>query len=1405
MLTKEEFVARILDGIQPARKTAAEAAPASAFSAEVFGGQETAPESLPPLQVDTRFAQLLLVESGFGEGAEEPQEKIVLGDQRTARFLPPKAIYWKKTPDRPFHIVLFEFEKTGRELLEDGFFRAPDQLEDALHRIVQDVLEGFERRRTADQQQGAQTETLCVVSIVDDRDEGVVGGWIDTEKNPPPGLPQRRRRQLVCFGTKCIATDSMESFMLREEVRDWDRPLAEEHLEQLFQRHFRRLADGQKWQDAFVSGPEREKVKKLLEVCQNPDLLGQNTKRLKEAIFLLLDQLALSFGVGRTKQYRNQPASLEMEDLPPNHSIAVSPEVSRKKGFANPLNGVRVFDSSDRLLGYIVYVVDKKEDHERLRKQLEEHNHFHNVLVIYPDQNGGKLELWQGSDPLEGRLTRGSTRARFDGIGGVVQLLSRFFIVSKSAIDEPGQLARELAWRAQHLKAIALDELTREIAEKKGPLFRLFQNFNLALAAQEPKDFADTYAQTITYGMLAARWLARNKLTRFTRKEAMKLLPSTSEFLRDLFNRLINEEYDSNLTWLIDDITSLLSRTLVRDVFEGEEDPSIHFYQGFLDAYDPAIRRRMGVYYTPDPVVEYIVRSLDHLARTRLGLKLGLADPIRWGEYATQRGIAKPAGAKDTDFVVQLLDPATGTGTFLLHTLNLVFRTMTEEYARLGLDDAEAAADWKKYVRDELLPRINGFELMMAPYIVSHLRLGLALERGLAEESGRDAAKWGFTFAKKDRLRVFLTNTLALHTEHQLDWLSPHVAEEAREAERLKLEAPVLVVMGNPPYERVAAATDVTSEWILKGRVPGREGDRSLFDDVLDVARKHTIFSHHASLYDRYVYFWRWAMWKALERPGAPGLVGFITNSTWLTGPGFVGLRQLARQSAVEIANVDLGGDNRGANPEPNVFNIETPVAITTLTKLENNDPVTPAKACYRKVDGKDCEAKLEAVNELIRSVGEPDGWREVDTEWMAELSPPAGGADWLGYPALEDLFPWQQPGCKFGRTWPIAPLRELVSERWKKLMSGSTAERRDWFVTAPTGRNISTKVEGLPRIQDEPRNAPHRAIVRYGYRSFDRQWALRDIRVTALERPALWAAQSEKQVFFTSLMTGQLASGPSLTVSAYVPDLHYFCGRGGKDILPLYRDEGAREPNITNGLLAKLGSLVGVKAPGAEDLAAYVYALLSAPQYQERFAEALKTPGPRVPLTRDAKLWSKAVELGEELLWLHTYTERFRSSASGRSSKLPKVAGLRWAKPVKKMPEKPSDLTYDEKSQQLIIGDGVVAGVRRDVMDYSVSGMDVVWKWLGYRTANGAGRAASSSNPLDQIRATKWPDTWSDELIELLTVLTVTLDKQPAQGKLLDAICQGPLIPASELPTPADAERKEPKASKASSTGKLL
>jgi hypothetical protein len=1367
-MLKEDFVRRILDGAAPTPKRASKkvSSPATFSADDVFGGNDTTPGSIRP-PADTRFAQLLL-EEVFGHGEALDRDEVVLGEQKTSRLLPNGGRYWPKSNDRPFQIVLFELDRKGREVLADGLFSRNDLLEDALHRIIQDVLDGFEKpKRAASTRSGAQTETLCVVSLVDDRNSTL-------------------GRQLVCFGTKSIETKALEVFTLREEVRDWDRPLAEEHLDQLFERHFKKLASGTNWQDAFITGAERKTIRALLDACTTPSFFDNNEEDLRRKLRDVLDEIAGSFGIW--KKSANQGRRLDMVELPVNHGIGADPEESQKPGFKNSLQGVRIYDRENRLLGFVVYVVSNKAKVEPVREALTTNNHFHNVLVIYPDSADPVLELWQGGSPLRGRLTRGTRRTVFDGEGGVVQLLSRFFVVSKSAIEKPRQLATELAWRAKHLKALAVEELQKEITAKNdhGPLKKLFDTFNAALAKLTVEKFADAYAQTITYGMLAARWISSDDENKplFTRKNLKDLLPETSAFLKDLFDKLVNSNFDKNLSWLLDDITSLLARTSVAQVFQDEKrDPSIHFYEDFLDAYDPQVRKDQGVYYTPDEVVSYIVRTAHASLQTDFGLPLGLADTTTWAAFAKANKLAVPEGVDVKAPFVQVLDPALGTGTFLLRVIEVIHETMQAEFKKQGLDDETARKAWVSYVRKDLLPRINGFELMMAPYIVSHLRLGLALQ------------ETGFTFTKNDRLRVFLTNTLEMHTSSQLSFIGEHVAEESKEAERVKKDLPISVIVGNPPYERVAAASDVTSEWVLKGTVPGREGDQSLFDDILDVARKHTIFSHHASLYDRYVYFWRWAMWRTLERPGAPGLVGFITNSTWLTGPGFVGLRQLARQNAELITTLDLGGDNRGTHPEPNVFNVKTPVAITTMARVPSTNVGTPARAVYRRVGGASRQEKLDAVNALMDDIGCAEDWKLAPIAWMSELSPPTGGADWLAYPALEDLFPWQQPGCMHSRSWPISPSSRILEERWKRFASSSASERPDLYVTPTSGRSILTRVPGYERLVDLTSLSEHEPIVRFGYRAFDRQWTLDDPRLAKTESPSLWRSRSESQVFLVSLMTVPIAAGPAIVVSAHVPDKHYFRGSfGGKDIIPVWRDAEATTANITKGLLERIGKELGTKTVSPEDLAAYVYAILSALRYQARFVEALKTPGPRVPLTRDAELWSEAVELGKELLWLHTYAERFRSSASGRSSRLPKVAGLRWTKPVSQMPARPSNVTYDEKNRQLLVGDGVVAGVRKDVMDYSVSGMEVVWKWLGYRTAKGAGRAASSSNPLDQIRATKWPDDWNNELIELLTVLTVTLDKQPAQRKLLDAICDGPLIPASELPTPTDAERKEPK-----------
>jgi hypothetical protein len=788
-------------------------------------------------------------------------------------------------------------------------------------------------------------------------------------------------------------------------------------------------------------------------------------------------------------------------------------------------------------------------------------------------------------------------------------------------------------------------------------------------------------------------------------------------------------------------------------------DPWLYFYEDFLAIYDPDERRQAGVYFTPVDIVGAMTAMTGHLLVDRLDRSLGFADSS-----------------------VVTLDPAAGTGTFPLAVID---KAVDRAVARRGDAGEEHAAV-------NLGRNLFAFELLPGPYSVAHLRLTQRLRR----LSGNRVAE----------ARVILTDTL----ESPLD--EPSAAElfgdaevlaaEQERARSVKLDQRVTVVIGNPPYRRVERSIRGRGSggWVIDGAVPGRANEnQSLFADILDVARAHTIFSHHASLYNLYVYFWRWAMWKAFEAHGdGPGIVSFITASSWLHGPGFLGLRQLVRQICDEAWIIDLGGDNYGANPEENVFAIGTPVAVVTMVREGVSNRDTPAQVRYRRVRGT-TEDKLAAMRTIADAANPFFGeWTEAPRGWLAPFIPPTGDEQWEEMPLITDLFPWQQPGCKFGRTWPVAPSREMLRDRWVAFVAASPRNRPGLFFTGSSGRKITTKVAGLPKLSETQVGDESQPIVRYGFRSFDRQWAFEDPRLTNLERPSLWQTRSDRQLYLSSLLTGQIAEGPALTVSSSVPDLHYFRGSfGGKDIIPLWRDAAATQPNITAGLVRLLGQRFGrgerVPPPNVENLAAYCYALLSASAYQVRFAVELQTPGLRVPLTADRDLWREAVETGQELLWLHSYAERFRDEDAGRIGEVPYVEGIGWTRAVTRIPRDMSEVTYDSGIGLLIIGDGQIGGVRPDVWTYSVSGMVVLPKWLAYRTAKGAGRATSSSSGLDRVRPSEWYDEWNDELLDLIRVLTLTLDRQAGLEELLDRICGGPLIAASELPLPSEEERQPP------------
>ena len=327
-----------------------------------------------------------------------------------------------------------------------------------------------------------------------------------------------------------------------------------------------------------------------------------------------------------------------------------------------------------------------------------------------------------------------------------------------------------------------------------------------------------------------------------------------------------------------------------------------------------------------------------------------------------------------------------------------------------------------------------------------------------------------------------------------------------------------------------------------------------------------------------------------------------------------------------------------------------------------------------------------------------------------------------------------------------------------------------------------------LPAIASLTRRDHCPEPTRTTFRSFDRQWCIADTRVGDFIRPTLWRTWSDKQVYLTSLLSGVLGAGPGATAAAFVPDCHHFRGSyGGKDVIPLWRDPECQVANVASAFIAALTAAFG-EQPSQEDIFCYCYAALASPGYFKRFEDELQVPGPRLPVTRDKDLFDRGAQLGRELVRWHTYGERL--VGKGHDFELNGTAKVR--RPIPGTPDGyPERHQYDEQLCVLLIGDGEIGPVAREVWTFSVSGLQVVKSWLDYRMKKGAGK---KSSPLDDIRPERWTKEMTRELLELLWVLEWTLGQYPVLDAWLDEVLAGELFLASEIPAPTEAERTEPK-----------
>ncbi|MGB5960673.1 MAG: N-6 DNA methylase [Coleofasciculaceae cyanobacterium] len=584
------------------------------------------------------------------------------------------------------------------------------------------------------------------------------------------------------------------------------------------------------------------------------------------------------------------PALKNLLDDPKHGIDAVIEEKGNKAGIPD-----FTVKQRDLLVGYVEAKdvgldLDQIEKTEQLKRYLESFPNL--VLTNYLEFRwyvNGKRRLKEVLAVRNGNALQAKNTVK------IAAVLDQFLNYTGEIIRSPEDLARQMA---RLTKAIRLATATALSLEKfEGELHQLKQGFSEVLLPNlTDAEFADMYAQTISYGLFAARvGHAQNPAGEtFTRRTAGTYIPATNPFLKRLFNTIVETDAVSQIDWAIDDLVQLLSQVEMGSILENfgqrtrQEDPVVHFYETFLAAYNAALRKSRGVYYTPEPVVSFIVRSVDAILKDRFDLPLGLAD------NAKDPIIQKPR--------VQILDPATGTGTFLYEVVKQIYRNLEE----IGM-----ANQWDSYVRDNLLNRLFGFELLMAPYAIAHLKLGLQLQ------------ELGYQFQGKQRLGIYLTNTLDEALKKSEILFGQFVAQEANEASAVKRDTPVMVVLGNPPYSGHSANK---SEWIA-----GLIKDYYFVDGV-PLGERNPKY-----LQDDYVKFIRFGQWR-IDRTGS-GILAFITNHGYLDNPTFRGMRQSLEKTFDEIYVMDLHGNSRkkevapNGSPDNNVFDIQQGVAVAIMVK----------------------------------------------------------------------------------------------------------------------------------------------------------------------------------------------------------------------------------------------------------------------------------------------------------------------------------------------------------------------------------------------------------------------------------------------------------------------------------------
>ena len=966
----------------------------------------------------------------------------------------------------------------------------------------------------------------------------------------------------------------------------------------------------------------------------------------------------------------------------------------------------RIWDGKQHITGYIeakdpsIENLDRIEDSEQLKRYLHT---FPNLILT----NFLEFRLYRNGQMTDkviiGRpviLNKLKTAPPVEKEAELLHLLEKFFSFSIPKVYNAKTLAIELAKRTRFLKdEVIAQELREEEEAGKGFIQGFYEAFKDYLISSLTEDeFSDLYSQTITYGLFAARTRSENG---FSRKLAYDNIPQTIGILRDVFQFVSLGSLPQQMEWIIDDISEILSVTDINKILhqyfhEGKgKDPIIHFYETFLSEYDPKTREMRGVYYTPEPVVSYIVRSLHQILKEQFN---------------------KPDGFADKN--VTVLDPAAGTLTFLAETAKIAVDEFISKYGEGGREN---------FIKDHILKDFYAFELMMAPYAIGHLKMSFLLE------------ELGYRLQKDDRVKLYLTNTLEMEElpETKLPGMSS-LSEESHLAGRVKKEKPILVILGNPPY---SGHSSNIGEWISSEIKTYHQVDGKPLNE-----------RNPKWLQDDYVKFIRFAQWK-IDQTGE-GILGFITNHSYLDNPTFRGMRQSLMESFDEMYILDLHGNSLKKEKSPdgskdeNVFDIQQGVAIAVFVKK---------KGMKKKVMHADCFGLRERKYDWLDSHDvATTKWKKVSPKSEFYLFFPRDeklSSVYERYIKITDIFPVNSVGIVTARD--NLTIKWSKEEIWQKVLNFSRLDIELARQAYNLGEDVRDWKVELAQNDLREGGLEKKKIVPILYRPFDVRYTYytgKSRGFHCMPRHEVMQHMLKENLGLMTLRKGL----PNYNYSwIYATDtivghgVYYNGNQSTEYLFPLYvylakektknrsfgsammlfepeADYFAKKPNINEILLTQLSSAYK-KTPSPEDIFYYIYAVLYSETYRTKYAEFLKIDFPRVPFTKDYKLFKKVSEYGNRLVNLHLLKSqelgspiaRFQGKGDNRGEK-PKYEFS------EKSPLSPLCQRGESKQNPTLVkgGEGgfgrvyinktqYFEGISQEVWSYQIGGYQVCDKWL--------------------------------------------------------------------------------------------